>query len=296
MKKWLIICFSVFLFAVILNGENIKSLADQSACKKLADIAKNDKKWKVREAAVKMIDDQAVLADIARTDSDQDVRKAAMEKITEQAVLAEIAKSDSQMSETALGKLTDPLYLLDVAKNAADVEIRENAIDELKDQTAIAAVVKSEPDWHAQIGALLKLEDSALLAEIAKDRLPTARDIESGKLELLPGETVRTVIRTGRTVTSTWSSPEGIETIKINPGSVEFEGQLVTDIPTLAALRLKDKAMLADVAKRAFRTSARLAAVEKLTDQVVLAEIAKNDDQESVRRAAEERLRKLQEK
>jgi len=260
------------------NVKKVEKLAREcqagkdKSCLKLAKIAKNDKNWKVRMAAVEKLTDQAILADIAKNDKDDDVRM------------------------TAIGKLTNQAIIADIAKNDEDDDIRIAAVEKLTDQAIIADIAKTEVDWHLQVKIFLEVSNQVLLAGIAKDRLPTAADIAKGELKLLPNETVRTQLRRGRNVKIYRNRKGVVEAVEIgvnwNAGFVKFKGKRVENLPALAALRLTDQALLADVAKSAFRSSVRLLAIERLTDpdQVLLTEIFKADKNEVLREAAAKRL------
>ena len=298
----------------------VKKLNDQEL---LCEIAKRDTKSKVRQAAVEMITEQAVLVDIAKNDTDRYVRIAALEKLTDQLVIAEIARSDNSnavrkkaiemttdqtlLFEIAksdinncsdiLEKLSDQEYILYIAKNSDNIDLRESATNKLKDPQAIMEIVKVERDWHAKVNALWKIKDESILALIAKDRIPTSLDIENGKLELLPGETVKTEIRTGLMqeiyAQRSLKDKKVLDKITINPGKIEYMEKTITDLPTFACLRISDEKLLCDIAKNAVRVEVRILAIERIADRSVLLEISNKDKDNNVRVAAKQRLKQI---
>ncbi len=59
-----------------------------------ADVAKNDKKWEVRLAAVSRLTDPVVLADVVKNDKKWGVRRAAVNNLTDPVVLAEVVRNE----------------------------------------------------------------------------------------------------------------------------------------------------------------------------------------------------------
>ena len=94
------------------------NLTDQAL---LAGIAKSDKHWRVRKAAVRNLTDQSAIVDVAKADSEGSVRQTAVGRLTNQAVLADIVKMDPDASvrEAAIRNpnLTDQAVLVDVARD-----------------------------------------------------------------------------------------------------------------------------------------------------------------------------------
>lgn len=172
-RSLILLCIFLF-FTGILTGEDIstvKKLAaqcttgNQEACKKLADIARNDKDSNVRKAAVKMLPDGHQLRQIVLA-SEKDVRK-----ITDEALLADIAKSavDFNAGKLAVKKLSDQTLLADIAMSAAWGSVAKAAIEKLTDQTVLAEIARIGRNFSNEIrmAAIKKVSDQILLAEIA---------------------------------------------------------------------------------------------------------------------------------
>jgi len=107
--------------------------ADQAA---LALVARGDKDWTVRMAAVEALIGQAILAQIATSDEDSDIRKLAVSLLTDQAGLARVARSDKDWTvrSLAVGKLTGRADLAQIALNDQDSDIRKLAVSKLSNQ------------------------------------------------------------------------------------------------------------------------------------------------------------------
>lgn len=177
-RRALIVTTLVILTASGLwAGPNIEKLAtqcargQQQACTKLAQIAKTDQNRFVRQQAVAMLTDQAVLAEIAKTDEDSDVRLRAVRKlkVTDQAVLAQIAKTDQNMfvRQEAVGILTDQAALAEIAKTDEDSGVRLRAVRKLTDQALLAHIAKTDQNRDVVGVAIEKLTDAEALAEVA---------------------------------------------------------------------------------------------------------------------------------
>jgi hypothetical protein len=140
----------------------------------LAQIAKTDKDKDVRVAAVRMLKSQTVLVAVARGDSSDAVRKAAVERLTEQALIVQIAKDDVNPSvrSHAVERLTDQAALLEIAWNDPSEGVRVLAtgklVNETQAQGAYAALARSASAASTRQSAVWKLNDRALLAEVAK--------------------------------------------------------------------------------------------------------------------------------
>jgi hypothetical protein len=156
--------------------------ADQAL---FARVARNDKDWSVRQAAVGRLTSQAVLAQIATSDEDLDIRKLAVSRLTVQAALARVATSDEDWSlrKTATERLTNQVVLARIAMSDADSDIRKLAVGMLTDQSALAHVAKSDKDWSVRRSAVTKLTDKAVLAQIAtSDQDPDLRKLAVSRL------------------------------------------------------------------------------------------------------------------
>jgi len=99
----------------------------------LALVARTDKDWTVRLAAVEGLNNQAILALIATSDQDVDVRKLAVSRLKVQAALRKVATTDPDWSVryAAVAMLTDQGALAEIAANDGDADIRKLAVSRL---------------------------------------------------------------------------------------------------------------------------------------------------------------------
>lgn len=125
--------------------EAIKNLTNQNL---LADIAKNDKDYSVRQVAYRMLGkekSQEALADIVKNDEDEKLRKKAVKKLTSRSLLADIAANDKdysirQVAYRILGQEKSQEALVDVVKNDKDENIKNEAFQELTYQNLLADI------------------------------------------------------------------------------------------------------------------------------------------------------------
>ena len=232
----------------------------------LADIAKSNDDWLIRDRAIKYITDRNVLKDIAQNDKTMFVRIAAsaklIDRINDMSILADIVKYGSisiEDRQKALRKINDLPLLIDIAKNIGDM-FGVQVVKKIGNQAALEDIAKTAEDYEVRSAAYNKLEkifcdqvnvldDQLLLADIAKNN-----------------------------------------------------DYLV--VRNIALEKLMDQTALADVSKKAKDsdtrwkaekklTEIRVAATEKLTDPKALAEIIQKDDISSVRWAAFIKLRAM---
>lgn len=161
---------------------------DQAA---LALVARNDKDWIVRKAAVERLSSQPVLADVARSDEDADVRRFAVSRLTVQSALIQVATTDKDWTvrDAAVALLTDQDALADIAMKDEDSDIRKRAVSRLKRQSALARIATTDKDWTVRRSAVDRLTDKAALALVARsDRDPDIRKLAVSKLGNHPSE------------------------------------------------------------------------------------------------------------
>lgn len=157
--------------------------ADQAA---LAQVARTDKDWRVRLAAVGGLNLQSVLAEIALADEDVDVRKLAVNRLTIQAALARVATRDKDwgVRQTAVAMLTDQGVLANIALLDEDSDIRRLAVGRLTGQADLVRVARGDKDWSVRTSAVTKLTSRAVLAQIAtRDPDRDVRQLAVGKLK-----------------------------------------------------------------------------------------------------------------
>ena len=134
-------------------------------------------KWKhsnpdVRMEAVKNLENQTLLGNIARADLDSRVRKTAINKLIDQNLLVKVAmnrEEDKDVRKEAAKKLTDQSFLVKVAKKPDKrISINEKGLDYNALQAKSDELEKEEAE--VRIEAVLRIEDQAILAEIAKEK------------------------------------------------------------------------------------------------------------------------------
>jgi len=128
-------------------------------------LAREDADAHVRRAAVKRLDEVAVLAEIAASDADPGVRDEAGGRLAHVAVHAH----DEGAARVAVLALRDPRQLASVAKSAAHGAAREAAIRALSDAKLLATVVREAHDPKARLIALGRIEDGATLVALAQN-------------------------------------------------------------------------------------------------------------------------------
>ena len=148
----------------------VEKLADQ---KVLAEIAFNgDEHVVVRGRAIQKINDQNVLTRIALNDRSHHIKLEAIEKLTNQEVLIQIALGNYQhrpecdVTLCALRKLTAPSSLAVVAKRGLE-EVALEAVRTIEDDEILIDIAMTGECTPAQVEAIKKVSDPALLVEVA---------------------------------------------------------------------------------------------------------------------------------
>jgi hypothetical protein len=166
----------------------VKRLTDQGG---LTDIAKNCKHISVRVAAVERMTD-LILAQIAKDDEDCRVRLEAVCRLTDQIALIDIIMNhtDPAVCSAAVRLVTDPSLLADIAKKGKVDDLRKAAAKRLdpalhakllrvlsadrftpeseKDPSVLGQIARWAFDWCAREGAVKRVTDHGLVADIAK--------------------------------------------------------------------------------------------------------------------------------
>jgi hypothetical protein len=129
----------------------------------LTAVVREDEDAKVRRAAVRRLDDLAVLADVAATDADESVRQEASESLLGVALSSE----EPAAAEAALGSLKEPRHLVQVARGARLLGVRRAALSRVQDPRSLAAVARTAEDSATRQRALEAIHDAEVLAELA---------------------------------------------------------------------------------------------------------------------------------
>jgi Domain of Unknown Function (DUF349) len=126
-------------------------------------LARGDEDARVRRAAVKKIQEPAVLAELAEKDADETVREEAAVHLVAVAVHA----PEAAVGEVAVAGLRDARHLATVAKTAARAEVRRLAVSRIDDPRVLAGVVREAEDSAVRLEALSRIQDDPTLAGLA---------------------------------------------------------------------------------------------------------------------------------
>ena len=145
--------------------EIVKMLKDQEV---IAQIAKKDTDWRVRQIAIRKLESQDVLAKFALSDVDADIRKTAAETLTNQEVLAIVALCDrsTDVRKIAVNKLTSQEVLVMVTRSDVDAGVRLSAVRKLENQKALAKVALCDANEDVRKTAVDVLTSQEVLAEV----------------------------------------------------------------------------------------------------------------------------------
>lgn len=186
-----VLLLSISVFSSGLNANNVRQVSalsshclsgNEAACRKLARIAKEDKNFDARRAAVEELahqldvlsgesprgaELQSVLADIAVQDTDASLRRIAAAKViaaanlNNQAYVAEIAEQapDFDIRSAAVGKVTDQSELTKIAVHDSDARIRSAAVEKLTEPSVLSNIAVQDGDPQVRSAAGAKLED-----------------------------------------------------------------------------------------------------------------------------------------
>ncbi len=127
-----------------------------SESQRLASLFRSDPDVVVRRAALKRIDEIAVLAEALR-DSEASVQEEAREMLLRFA----IEELDSARAAQAGALLTEPRHLVAMARTARVAEVRETALARLTDERSVAVVAKTAEDAKLRLAALRRLDATA---------------------------------------------------------------------------------------------------------------------------------------
>jgi len=138
---------------------------------RFADLAVSDPDPDVRNRALWMVDDQAVLGRVATTDEAPAVRAAATRKLKDISLLSMIAAKDASpaVRTEAVKHLTDNTVLAAIARHDTEPEVRGEALSRLTDPGVLDAILGESPGTALPPGVLRSpavYADSALLEKV----------------------------------------------------------------------------------------------------------------------------------
>jgi hypothetical protein len=209
--------------------------------------------YKVSRAVVERISDQGLLRKLVETSSDAGVYSHAIERIADSAVLAEIARGKKGIDAClcALRRVTDDASLAEIAGMGHYPEVRKEAAKRITEERSWAAVARS-PHSHEHAGALDRITDQRLLAEVAEkvwnDEVCQRAVERITDPHLLAGLLMRVA-----------------------------HGEARSRTYRKAVERITDQRVLAEVAATASDDDVRETAANRITDQAALREIAESD-------------------
>ena len=114
---------------------------DQRACALL--VRSTSASLDVRLAAVRKLNDQALLTELAKTNPVRDIRLAAIRGLIDQDALADLARhaKDAVERDAAIERLTNQEVLADIARDDSSKWVRLRAATRLTDEGQIAKLV-----------------------------------------------------------------------------------------------------------------------------------------------------------
>lgn len=145
---------------VLASEEEVRKLADQVL---LAEIAVYAEARNSRLAAVNGLTKKALIVGVAKNEKvlDTNIRVAAVRKIDDQAILIEIAKGKAHydVRRAALKQLTDSAVIADIAKNNADESMRQAAVERLNDSALLDMIICNDENDYVRKAALKRMQD-----------------------------------------------------------------------------------------------------------------------------------------
>ena len=249
--------------------------------------------WRVREEAVKKLDDQKILIEIAKNDSSASVREEALKNISDKSVALDIVKNEPNVNvRIAIYKQHRfDFKLADIAMNHSDKYVRQSAVRAINSEKIKMEIAINGPDNDTCFTALLGITnpyDLGCIAVCANDSIIRIR--------------ARSRLKVGRNKWEVkWHMDNArdkefsrVEKIKDNlmlADIVENHGDVQVRIKALN--KIDDEAILAEIAKGNSYSDVRIIAVYKIDDEAILADIAENDSDKNVRTEAIGRITSL---
>lgn len=145
-----------------LRAEAVRGLKAEDAAL-LVSIFRDDTDAGVRRAALRRIDDVAVLVEASGSDVDPGIREEAA------AILLRLAceSGDAAAAAAAAATVAEPRQLVVLARSARVPAVREQALARLADEKLVAVVAKTADDPRLRLLALERLHDAQLRADVA---------------------------------------------------------------------------------------------------------------------------------
>lgn len=255
--------------------EAVKNLVNSA---KLAELAKSDRSFDVREAAIQKLADQTVLADIARSAATSDpLRVLAAERLVDQVL------GQSVIACLAQSSCSGPVRLHAATK----------VVDKALSQKLLGKIAREETGSTAG-EAMQLIVDPQVLAEIASDAA-TDLCIRRAAIEKIPDPVL---LEFARATEESWFAAKIIERVAdVDEATLVTLARRLPDaisIVVRAVAKTSDQAFLGEVcrSKGQLMYIARQAAVKKLEDQALLVQISHDHEEESlVRIGAVARIR-----
>jgi len=281
-------------------------------CRELAIIAREERDWQIRAAAVRLLSDGALLAHLARHAPHPYVRGAAARRLDDSAVLTQVVlrDDDEDVRLAALWRISDDALLTRIArsesrlerpKETESYEVRQDGVQRISDASTLFDLAR-DASFPLHLDAVWSLDAPEMLGDIAKghDR-SFARERAPEKLaeECSKGEDG--ACRELEVVAMDGEDPEvrraAAETLRLRAVSklsasepealIDYAlGDPADSVRRAAVSKLTDEAILARIARRDPSPEVRVAALDRMTDQEVFAEIAVSDTDAETRAMA----------
>jgi len=270
--------------------EAVKNLENQTL---LGNIARADLDSRVRKTAINKLIDQNLLVKVAMNrEEDKDVRKEAAKKLTDQSFLVKVAKKpDKRISINEKGLDYNALQAKSDELEKEEAEVRIEAVLRIEDQAILAEIAKEKYDSPDVLKAVLnKLEDPRLLAEIAKSDPVYWVCVEIIK-KISDQKLLADIVKNGKSIDGRRKAINKLDDfVLLSDLAMNDDSE---DIREEAIMRLDDQSLLAEIAKNDKSSYVRLAAIKKLKDRNLLNHISTNDVDSEVRQVTDKILRDL---
>lgn len=173
----------------------VARLAHPDLLAKLPELARQDPDAGVRQAAVRRLEDLAVLGDRLRNDADAEVRGAARQRFLQRLLDPAVAQAER---ERIVAVEDDAEILVTIAEQAPEPDLRRLALERVARPGLEVERCSKDPDPQLRLWLLDRIDDAATLERIAErvrktDKLLTRRARERAQsLRLAAGDPVAT--------------------------------------------------------------------------------------------------------
>jgi exonuclease SbcC len=143
----------------------VATALDPALLERLADFARNDTDAKVREAAIRRLNDLSLLGDRARHDSDAKVRKSAEERYRMLLISETIPKTERERVIRIEENMDILIY---VATHSTESAIRQETLERITRTSILIERCQNDPDPAIRLALLQRINDITALERIAE--------------------------------------------------------------------------------------------------------------------------------